>query len=99
MRASLTLALLLAAASLFAQPKPHVSLDDVLRSVTVSDPQLSPDGKSIACIVSRPDAKEDKFDSELLLVDVASGKQRALTFERPHVNSPRWSPGGDRLAF
>src|SRR5947199_1002716 len=92
--------LLLAIASLAAaQTKPRVTTDDLMRTVSVSDPQLSPDGKTIACIVSRPNVAEDRYDSEIVLVDVASGKQRALTFERRHVNAPRWSPGGDRLAF
>lgn len=82
-----------------AQQKPRVSLDDIFRSVSVSDPQISPDGKSIVCIVSRPNVAENRSESELVLVDVATGKQRVLTFERRHVNSPRWSPSGDRLAF
>lgn len=82
-----------------AAAKPRATTDDLLRSVGISDPQLSPDGKSIACIVSRPNIAEDRYDSEIVLVDVASGKQRPLTFERRHVNAPRWSASGDRLAF
>jgi dipeptidyl aminopeptidase/acylaminoacyl peptidase len=82
-----------------AAAKPRVTTDDLMRSVSVSDPQISPDGKSIACVVSRPNVTENRSESEIVLVDVASGKQRPLTFERRHVNSPRWSPGGDRLAF
>ena len=82
-----------------AAAKPRATTDDIPRSVAISDPQLSPDGKSIACIVSRPNIAEDRYDSEIVLVDVASGKQRPLTFERHHVNAPRWSPNGDRLAF
>ena len=82
-----------------AAAKPRATTDDLMRTVGISDPQLSPDGKSIACLVSRPNVAEDRFDSEIVLVDVASGKQRPLTFERHHVNAPRWSPSGDRLAF
>src|ERR1043165_8188771 len=92
--------LLLAVASpAAAQTKPRVTPDDSMRVVNVSDPQLSPDGKSIACIVSRPNVAEDRYESEIVLVDVATGKQRPLTFERRRVNAPRWSPSGDRLAF
>src|SRR5918911_156321 len=82
-----------------AAAKPRVTTDDLLKVVSVSDPQLSPDGKSIACIVSRPNVAENRYESEIVLVDVASGKQRPLTFERRNVNAPRWSPNGDRLAF
>jgi dipeptidyl aminopeptidase/acylaminoacyl peptidase len=74
-------------------------LDDVAKVIRVSDPQLSPDGKSIALIVSRPNLAQDRYDSVLVLVDVASGAQRTLTYERKNVFSPRWSPTGDRLAF
>src|SRR5262249_22267516 len=32
-------------------------------------------------------------------IDIASGAQHALTYERKTAGSPRWSPNGDRLAF
>jgi len=97
---TIRICLILAVASLAAaQTKPRVTPDDSMRVVNVSDPQLSPDGKSIACIVSRPNVAEDRYESEIVLVDVATGKQRPLTFERRRVNAPRWSPSGDRLAF
>ncbi|HEX7418467.1 MAG TPA: S9 family peptidase, partial [Thermoanaerobaculia bacterium] len=76
-----------------------IEIDDLMRVVSVSDPQISPDGKWIACVVSRPNVAEDRYDAEIVLVDVASGRQRTLTYDRKHVNSPRWSPVGDRLAF
>ena len=81
-----------------AQSNP-LQLDDIGKIVNVSDPQLSPDGKSIAMIVSRPNLVQDRYDASLVLVDVASGKQRILTYERKNVASPRWSPTGDRIAF
>jgi dipeptidyl aminopeptidase/acylaminoacyl peptidase len=90
---------LLLGALCLAAAKPRVTTEDLMRTVNVSDPQLSPDGKSIACVVSRPNIAENRRDSEIVLVDVATGKQRTLTFERRRVNSPRWSPGGDRLSF
>jgi len=97
---TIKLVILLALACLAsAQQKPRITLEDNLRYVGVSDPQISPDGKSIVCIVSRPNEKENRYDSELVLVDAATGKHRPLTYERRHANSPRWSPSGDRLAF
>ena len=33
------------------------------------------------------------------MVDIATGKKRVLTYDRPNVSQPRWSPGGDQLAF
>src|SRR5260370_28362933 len=43
--------------------------------------------------------EEDRFDRDLVLVDIASGAQHVLTHNRKDAGSPRWSPGGDRLAF
>src|SRR6516165_1446029 len=74
-------------------------LDDLGKLVGVSDPQVSPDGKSVVVVVSRPNYEKNRSDKELVMVDVASGKQRVLTFDRAGVGQPRWSPNGDRLAF
>jgi dipeptidyl aminopeptidase/acylaminoacyl peptidase len=74
-------------------------LDAIGKLVGVSDPQLSPDGKSVVVVVSRPNYDKNRNDSELVLVDVASGKQRVLTRDRSGSSQPRWSPDGDRLAF
>lgn len=74
-------------------------LGDLPRIVNLSEPQISPDGKRIAVIVSTPDWKTDKSQQELDLVDVASGTRRALTWKREDISTPRWSPDGTRLAF
>ena len=95
---TLLLTVLLASPTTSAQQR-RIQLDDLAKVVTVSDPQISPDGKSIVCVVSRQNFDEDRYDNELVLVDVATGAQRVLTFDRKDVGSPRWSPSGDRLAF
>jgi dipeptidyl aminopeptidase/acylaminoacyl peptidase len=95
---ALLLAVLLAAATMSAQEH-RIQLEDLANIVTVSDAQISPDGKSIVCVVSRQNFDEDRHDKELVLVDVATGARRVLTFDRKKVGSPRWSPIGDMLAF
>jgi dipeptidyl aminopeptidase/acylaminoacyl peptidase len=77
----------------------RMELDDLGKLVGVNDPQVSPDGRSVVVVVSRPNYEKNRTESELVLIDVATGKQRVLTFERSSVGQPRWSPTGDRLAF
>src|ERR1044071_7945234 len=91
----LLLFLALATAANAAQLQPS----DRTRLVNVSDPQLSPDGRYNVVLVSRPNVKENRNDSELVLVDVASGAQKPLTSERRGLVQPRWSPDGKSLAF
>src|SRR5438046_2401083 len=77
----------------------QIELNDYAKITSVSDPQISPDGKSIAFVVSRPNLDLDRSDRQLVLLDIATRAQHVLTYERQEVGSPRWSPAGDRLAF
>ena len=67
------------------------------RIVRLSDPQLSPDGRSAVVVASRPNYEENRYDAELVLVDVSSRAQKVLS--RRRASSPRWSPSGSSLAF
>jgi dipeptidyl aminopeptidase/acylaminoacyl peptidase len=77
----------------------HLELNDFAKITSVSDPQISPDGKSIVFVVSRPNLEQDRSDRQLVQLEIATGTQRVLTYERKGVGSPRWSPSGDRLGF
>ncbi len=81
-----------------AQSKP-LTFEDLRRVVGVGSPQISPDGKRVVYVRSTIDWKNDRSDTELVLVDIASGAARTITHERPTVFAPHWSPSGDRLAF
>ena len=101
MRISFTLLTILLLAlgqnNVLAQKKFEIA--DYAKFVNISDPQISPNGKSIVIVVSRPDYVNNRYNAELVLVDVASGKRTVLTQERFSVSSPRWSPNGEQLAF
>ena len=50
----------------WAQAK-RIELSDLKELVSVSDPQISPDGKSIVCVVSHMNFEQDRHDGELVL--------------------------------
>src|SRR5262249_4875245 len=75
------------------------SLDLARKIVNVSSVNVSPDGKAAAFVVTRPNYDDNRNESELYLVDLASGTPRQLTHERRQVSEPRWSPDGRWLSF
>ncbi|MGH7568541.1 MAG: TolB family protein, partial [Gemmatimonadales bacterium] len=81
-----------------AQARP-MELADLAKLVRVADPQISPDARSVAVLVSRPNYELNRYDTELVLIDVATGAQRGLVAGRRGLAQPQWSPTGDRLAF
>ncbi len=95
----LTALLFLAAPSRAMAKARKIQLGDLQKIVNVSSPEISPDGKSIVIVVSRVNWDEDPYDSQLVLVDIATGAQRPLTNIRKGLSSPHFLPSGDRLAF
>jgi dipeptidyl aminopeptidase/acylaminoacyl peptidase len=96
---SLVITVLLAFGQSTTYGQKKFELADYAKFVNISDPQISPDGKSVCIVVSRPDYVQNRYNAELVLVDVASGKKSVLTQDRFAVSSPRWSPNGEQLAF
>ncbi|MEM7703618.1 MAG: S9 family peptidase [Pseudomonadota bacterium] len=75
------------------------TLADLAKITDVRTPRITPDGQSVAVIVSQPDYEANRFHARLVLVDVETGEKRDLTFDRPSVSRPRWSPDGQSIAF
>ncbi len=93
--ASLVLAALAAAAPAL---KPWTS-DDVLALRTVSDPQISPDGRTVAYVVSSLSDDRLAYQTDVWLVPVAGGPALRLTTSPAADEHPRWSPDGGTIAF
>jgi dipeptidyl aminopeptidase/acylaminoacyl peptidase len=73
--------------------------DDVYRVVSLSSPQLSPDGARVLVTVRTADRENDRWVRRLDAVDVATGARRTLSLGAEKFSSPRWSPSGDRIAY
>ncbi len=73
--------------------------EDLRKIVAVQAPSIAPDGTRIVYIRSTIDWKNNRRDTELVLVDVHDGSSRVLTRERMGVTDPRWSPDGTSIAY
>lgn len=82
-----------------ASPARELQLDDLYRMQTVSDPQLSPDGRWIAYVVSTSSRERDADESDIWIVSWDGGTPRQLTHTMASEHSPRWSPDGRQIAF
>ena len=80
-------------------PARTFTIDDLLKIRRVSDPQISPDGRSIAYTVTDTDKAANKRTTQVYLIPTDGGEPRALTNEKQSSHSPRWSPDGKRIAF
>ena len=96
---SLLLILSLSYAHIAQTARRPLKLDDMMRFRNVSDPQLAPDGQSVAYVVSTIDAKEDKSNSHIWMVNIDGSNNRQITFSNESENSPRFSPDGKYLSF
>src|SRR2546423_6768999 len=72
---------------------------DITRIRFVSDPQLSPDGRRVAFVVTMLSEDNDEYLSNIWVVSTAGGEPRRFTTGPKRDTAPRWSPDGSRLAF
>jgi dipeptidyl aminopeptidase/acylaminoacyl peptidase len=85
------------APSIAQTAKPVLQPLDVFDLQWVSDPQISPDGRSIAYVRKSFDIKTDRPRGTIWLIGVDGKHARPLSTVRSAV--PRWSPDGTRLAY
>jgi len=95
---------LLAAAFLVALPAGRVvaappTLDQSLSLMSVRNPRISPDGRTVVYERQETDWKENAYITQLFLADVASGKLVQLTRGPKAATGAEWSPAGRWIAF
>ena len=82
-----------------AQPQRNFAIADALALKKISDPQVSPDGRWIAYVVSSIDLEEDSDSSDIYMIPFAGGEPITLTRSKESDSRPRWSPDGRYLGF
>lgn len=81
-----------------AEPR-TIAESDFQRLVGISSPAISPDGKTAIVLVSRVDWNDDKRETELVMIDIATHAQRVLTYDREGLSQPTFAPNGESIAF
>src|SRR5271170_7399382 len=78
--------------------KPAFKPMDVFDLQWAADPEVSPDGRSIAYVRMGYDIKTDRARGSVWLVGVDGKNERPLS-SAPTSGSPRWSADGSRIAY
>lgn len=76
-----------------------IVFDDFIRIKRVTDLQLSPDGTTIAFVVTVMDKAANRGAGDIWLVPTRGGEPRRLTSSPAADMNPRWSPDGRTIAF
>lgn len=94
----LILVLLLAAFPAAAQKKP-ITVEMLWSLHRISDPQVSPDGRTVLFSVMSPDLQKNARPVQIWSVPIEGGEPRQITREGSRNTRPRWSTDGRRVAF
>lgn len=94
---------LLSAAPILAQdadtPSKRFTAERVFDIEYASDPQISPDGKTIAYVRRSMDRQTDTDRGDIWTLNIATGAHRPLIVGGSSKGGPRWSPDGTQLLY
>ncbi len=82
-----------------AQSKRFITEKDLFKFTWIADPNISPDGSTVAFVRVTVNEKENRYESSLYAVptDGSTAPRRLTSGIRD--TTPRWSPDGRQMAF
>src|SRR5688500_2488103 len=88
------------AVSLVSAAESHpFSVHDMLAMDRISDPQVSPDGRSVVFVVRATDLAGNRGSTDLWVVGTDGTGLRRMTSHTASESNPRWSPDGKTIYF
>jgi dipeptidyl aminopeptidase/acylaminoacyl peptidase len=90
---------LLVAALALAADKRAITEKDIFQFNWIGDPQISPDGNSVAFVKVSVNDKKDGYDTSVWSVSIRGDEPPRRLSDGKHDSSPRWSPDGKWLVF
>lgn len=91
--------LVLCSTLLISQDKRPMTAEDIWKIKRVSGLQISPDKSTAVVTVAEFDIKENKGNTDIHLIDLATKQSKKLTTSRANDVAPIWSPDGKQIAF
>src|SRR4029453_14348565 len=95
----LVLAALLCVAAPRAAEKRFITENDLLKFTWIADPQIAPDGATIAFVRVTVNEKENRYETSLFTVAATGAEAPRRLTSNVRDTMPRWSPDGRRIAF
>jgi dipeptidyl aminopeptidase/acylaminoacyl peptidase len=77
----------------------RLTAEDVITLPRVGDPQISPDGASVAYVVGEPSLETNKVPRHVWMVGTDGKTQPRQITNGDGESDPRWSPDGRTIAF